>query len=197
MHCTTPLTDSSLTVHCSASSSTSYCPARFCNRLCHTRAQRVHPLLCNAQNPASAPLIKFARASSWMGLSALSQCTARLLLDHAVQGEDAKTFEDEWKVVGALATLGMEERSKNGWYVDTRPRSPRHWCSCYAGRAAPNLTRSSGRKHTSFMSKHSMRLVHPPTRRNLRDCSRRDCPSTCIIRSSLTMASYKGLGAWL
>ena len=125
-HCTTPLTDSSLTVHCSASSSTSYCPARFCNRLCHTRAQRVHPLLSNAQNPASAPLIKFARASSWMGLSALRQCTARLLLDHAVQGEDAKTFEDEWKVVGALATLGMEERSKNGWYVNTRPRFPRH-----------------------------------------------------------------------
>ncbi|KZV75809.1 SET domain-containing protein [Peniophora sp. CONT] len=120
-HCTTPLTDSSLTVHCSASSSTAYCPARFCNRLCHTRAQRVHPLLCPAQNPASTPLIKFARASAWLGLHALTQCTARLLLDHAMQGEDAKTFEDEWKVVNALATLGMEERSKSGWIGGSEP----------------------------------------------------------------------------
>ena len=86
-HCTTPLTNhhlTSLILHCPTTSSTtsSACPARFCNRLCLKRSEKTHPLLCPAQNPASVPLLTFARKHVWMALRTVAQCSARLLLAH-------------------------------------------------------------------------------------------------------------------
>lgn len=107
--CTTPL-GGSLTVPCSASSSAAHCPARYCNRLCLSRAQKHnHPLLCPARNPASTPLIKFAKDNEWQGLHALIQSTGRILLATQDTGEGAH-FEEDWRIFNSFAALGMEER---------------------------------------------------------------------------------------
>ena len=85
-HCTKPLTNHDLTsliLHCPTTSSTtssSACSARFCNRLCLKRSEKVHPWLCPTQDPVSVPLLTFARKYVWMALHALAQCMARLLL---------------------------------------------------------------------------------------------------------------------
>ena len=79
----------------------------FCNRLCRTHSEKVHPLLCPARNPASAALLKFARNSEWMALHALAQCTSRLLL--SAQRDDG-TLDEDIQIVQSLAELGMEER---------------------------------------------------------------------------------------
>ena len=113
-YCTTPLTDSSLVLRCPASNSSAPCPARFCNRLCLKRSDKTHPLLCPAQNPASAPLLAFARKNVWMAFHALTQCAARLLLAQQA-GDDA--LRDDWRVYRALAELGMEERARGSWCV--------------------------------------------------------------------------------
>ena len=134
MHCTTPLTNhlsasSSLIMNCPTTSSTpsSTCPARFCNRLCLKRSEKTHPLLCPAQNPASVPLLAFAKKHAWMALHALAQCTARLLLAHQQKpgrqraGSDGdgniEGMREDWSVYCALADLGMEERAKGDWCV--------------------------------------------------------------------------------
>ncbi|THH13315.1 hypothetical protein EW146_g6893 [Bondarzewia mesenterica] len=70
-------------------------------------------------NPASIPLLSFARRASWMALHALARCTARLLL--ATQDTDASTLEEDWGVVSALAELGMEERAKGAWFGGVEP----------------------------------------------------------------------------
>jgi hypothetical protein len=107
-YCTTPFTGDSLLINpCPASTSSNFCPARFCNRLCLARSAKTHPLLCAAQNPASVPLIKYARESQWMALNALAQCTSRILLANQV-GEE--TLKADWVIVKGLAVLGMEER---------------------------------------------------------------------------------------
>ena len=107
-YCTTPFTSDPLLINpCPASSSSNFCPARFCNRLCLARSAKTHPLLCPAQNPASVPLIKYARESQWMALNALAQCTSRILLANQV-GEE--TLKADWVIVKGLAALGMEER---------------------------------------------------------------------------------------
>ena len=107
-YCTTPFGSDSLLINpCPASSSSNFCPARFCNRLCLARSAKTHPLLCPAQNPASVPLIKYARESQWMALNALAQCTSRILLANQV-GEE--TLKADWVIVKGLAVLGMEER---------------------------------------------------------------------------------------
>ncbi|KAJ3523550.1 hypothetical protein NM688_g8710 [Phlebia brevispora] len=108
-HCSTPLMDSSLIVSCPASAP---CTARFCSRLCLSRSATTHPLLCPAQNPASAPLLAFARKTEWMALHALSRCTARILLQ---EQNDEAAFKSDWEFVRSLAQLGMEERAKGGW----------------------------------------------------------------------------------
>ncbi|THH33374.1 hypothetical protein EUX98_g864 [Antrodiella citrinella] len=76
-------------------------------RLCLSRSARTHPLLCPAHNPASGPLLLFAKRNEWMALHALTQCTARILLD--AQADEA-TLKSDWEVVKSLAQLGMEER---------------------------------------------------------------------------------------
>lgn len=107
-YCTTPLASDSLLINpCPASSSSNFCPARFCNRLCLARSAKTHPLLCPAQNPASVPLLKWARESQWMALNALAQCTSRILLANQL-GEE--TLKGDWSIVKGLAVLGMEER---------------------------------------------------------------------------------------
>ena len=107
-YCTTPFSSDSLLINpCPASSSSNFCPARFCNRLCLARSAKTHPLVCPAQNPASVPLIKYARESQWMALNALAQCTSRILLANQV-GEE--TLKADWVIVKGLAVLGMEER---------------------------------------------------------------------------------------
>ncbi|PIL25810.1 transcription factor [Ganoderma sinense ZZ0214-1] len=111
-HCSTPLTTSTLIVPCAASTSSTPCPVRFCTRLCLSRSARTHPLLCASRNPASAPVLHFARKNQWMALHALAQTTARVLL---ASQQDDKAFAEDWDVVRALAQLGMEERAKGGW----------------------------------------------------------------------------------
>ena len=107
-YCTTPLTnDSRLVNACPASSSSDFCPARFCNRLCLARSAKTHPLLCPAQNPASVPLLNWAKESKWMALNALAQCTSRILLANQAGDESLK---GDWLIVKGFATLGMEER---------------------------------------------------------------------------------------
>ena len=133
-HCTKPLTNHDLTsliLHCPTTSSTtssSACSARFCNRLCLKRSEKVHPWLCPTQDPVSVPLLTFARKHVWMALHALAQCTAWLLLAHQQKqgrqraGMGSRNSEEEGmredrSVYNALADLGMEGRVKRGWYV--------------------------------------------------------------------------------
>jgi len=95
--CTTPLGDSSLIVPCHFSSSTTHCPARFCNRLCQSRSQKLnHALLCP---------------------DALAQCTGRILLAVQESGGEGSQFEEDWRVFSSFAALGMEER---GVWMGTR-----------------------------------------------------------------------------
>ncbi|KAI0263258.1 hypothetical protein BC834DRAFT_325607 [Gloeopeniophorella convolvens] len=98
-------------------------PAQFCNRLSLKRAERTHLRLCAAQNPASAPLLAFARQHAWTALHALTHCAARLLL--AAQAGDAALAED-WRVYSALAKLGMEERAQESWLHTWRRARPRN-----------------------------------------------------------------------
>lgn len=113
-HCSTPLNGSPLNVPCPGNSKAPSCPARFCTRLCLSRSNRIHPLLCVAQNPASGRLLAFAKSREWMAFHALAQCTSRVLLSEQ-QGDSA--FESDWAVMRGLAQLGMEERVKGGWSV--------------------------------------------------------------------------------
>jgi hypothetical protein len=114
--CTSRLApDSSLVIPCSSSTSATPCSFRYCNRLCLRRSRSTHPLLCPAQNPASVPLLAFARKSEWQAVHALAQCTSRILLDQQ-QGRD-DDLQSDWEVVKGLAMLGMHERSVDAGYV--------------------------------------------------------------------------------
>ncbi|KAF8816928.1 SET domain-containing protein [Phlegmacium glaucopus] len=129
-YCTTPLaSDSRLINPCPASSSSNFCPARFCNRLCLARSAKTHPLLCPAQNPASIPLMKWARETQWMALNALAQCTSRILLANQV-GEE--TLKGDWLIVKGLAVLGMEERFLHSFSSSIDPEPARDsWKKAY------------------------------------------------------------------
>ena len=116
--CSTPLGNRSpLHLPCSASVSSTPCPAVFCNRLCRAQSEKAHPLLCPARNPASVALLRFARNAEWMALHALAQCTSRLLL--SAQRADG-TFDEDLQVVQGLAELGMEERFRALLCVSSR-----------------------------------------------------------------------------
>ena len=126
-HCTTPFAQgtaaATLVASCpglstsssSSSSSGVHCPARFCHRLCLARAQATHhPLLCPAQNPGGARLVRWARRCEWLALHALARVVARVLLGYQ-RGAGAKAQEmDEMDVVRGWAALGMEDRVKSG-----------------------------------------------------------------------------------
>ncbi|KAF9481594.1 SET domain-containing protein [Pholiota conissans] len=129
-YCTTPLIlDSPLINACPASSSAAFCPSRFCNRLCLARSAKCHPLVCPAQNPASAPLLKFAKDSQWMALHALTQCTSRVLLSN--QYGDAALHSD-WDIVKGMAELSLEERFKYSFKSASNPEPDRGtWKKAY------------------------------------------------------------------
>ncbi|KDQ55937.1 hypothetical protein JAAARDRAFT_36713 [Jaapia argillacea MUCL 33604] len=109
-HCTTPLTDSPLTVACPSSTSSTPCHARFCNRLCLSRSSNIHPLLCPPRNPACIPLMTFIGQMQWLALNALAQFTARILLSY--QSDENGVFGADWALVRGLAELSMEDRFK-------------------------------------------------------------------------------------
>ena len=116
--CSTPLgSHSPLHLPCSASVSSTPCPAMFCNRLCRTQSEKVHPLLCPARNPPSAALLRFAHDAEWMALHALAQSTSRLLL--SAQRDD-DILDDDLEVLQGLAELGMEERFRSLRCVSSR-----------------------------------------------------------------------------
>ena len=85
------------------------CPMRFCNRLCLARSSKIHPLLCAAQNPASVPLMKYARDCHWMALNALAHVSSRVML---VNQHSEEAMRKDWEVVDSWAVLGMRERVK-------------------------------------------------------------------------------------
>ncbi|KAL0952630.1 hypothetical protein HGRIS_006878 [Hohenbuehelia grisea] len=121
--CSTPFRDSPLVTSCpamassssSASTSSHPCTIKFCSRLCVARSAKHHALVCAAQNPASVPLLRYARDTQWMALHALAQCTSRVLLANQI---DEDTLASDWQVVRGLAELGMEERFKHSAQVD-------------------------------------------------------------------------------
>lgn len=115
-YCTTALSfDSPLVAPCSGnSSSATPCPFRFCNRLCLKRSRLTHPLICAAQNPASTPLLTFARKNEWLAVHALAQCTSRILL--ANQQQTDEELNADWDVIKGLAVLSMEDRFKDSGY---------------------------------------------------------------------------------
>lgn len=69
-----------------------------------------HPLLCAALNPASVPLVAFARSRTWLAVHAVAQCIARLLMDHE-QGRK-QDLEEDLLFMRSLAQMNMEERWK-------------------------------------------------------------------------------------
>ena len=174
-YCTTPFSSDSLLINpCPASSSSNFCPARFCNRLCLARSAKTHPLVCPAQNPASAPLIKYARESQWMALNALAQCTSRILLANQV-GEE--TLKADWVIVKGLAVLGMEERflySFRSYVICFKIfLSQREELIFFGMKKDPWIRRLPGirgRKRMIFISKLSKSPKHCMSRRSLPSC---------------------------
>ena len=113
--CSTPFSDpsSALIVRCPHNSSSAYCPARFCNRLCSTRGTRVsHTILCPARNPKAKELFQFIRVNHWMALHALVQCSTRLLLSVATPSpkQPEPSLDEEWSVFDSFASLSLEDR---------------------------------------------------------------------------------------
>ncbi|KAK7045435.1 hypothetical protein VNI00_007688 [Paramarasmius palmivorus] len=99
----------SLVTNCPSSSSD--CPAHFCNRLCQARSAKHHPLLCPVQNPASVPLLKWARETEWLALHALAQLTSRLILANQVDAS-GNLLEEDWRLCSALAQMSLEDRAR-------------------------------------------------------------------------------------
>ncbi|KDR78320.1 hypothetical protein GALMADRAFT_138424 [Galerina marginata CBS 339.88] len=129
-YCTTPLIpDSPLINACPASSSSSFCPARFCNRLCLARSAKCHPLLCPAQNPSSVPLSKFAKDTQWMALHALAQCTSRILQVNQISDS---ALHLDWDIMRGMAELGLEDRFKYSFRSASTPEPDRTtWKKAY------------------------------------------------------------------
>lgn len=113
--CSTPFNDPSspLIIKCPHNSSSAYCPARFCNRLCSTRGTKVsHTLLCPARNPRARELFQFIRVNHWMAFHALVQCTTRLLLSSAAPNpkQPEPSLDEEWAVFNSFASLSLGDR---------------------------------------------------------------------------------------
>ncbi|KAF5383916.1 hypothetical protein D9757_007422 [Collybiopsis confluens] len=154
--CTTPFSSStttSLLTSCSASTSLSDCPARFCNRLCRDRSARTHPLLCPAQNPASVPLLNWTRETQWIALHALASLTSRVM----ILCQDPKVADDEWRVVSSFATLSMEDRAK--YHFDSAEPDPKAW------RKAFNLYMQAFKEPESLIDQKKLaRIIQKPVR---------------------------------
>ena len=212
----------SIILHCPTTSSTTSSasfPARFCNRLCLKRSEKSHPLLCPAQNPASVPLLTFARKHVWMALHALAQCTARLLLAHQQkQGrqragissrDNEEGMREDWSVYCVLADLGMEERVKGGWCVFVLVRVLRalsgidslfyalmRSCHSYSqGCMAWSLTVLHGKLRTEPSCRHLWRCQIRFSRKSSPSCRRDRSQRRSRTRCSRTKGSFTGSGA--
>lgn len=172
--CTTPL---NLTSPLLISCPNSPCSLRFCNRLCSARSSKTHPLLCPSSNPASVPLLKFARDAQWMALAALIHVTSRIML---VNQHDEEALRFDWDVVQGLAVLGMEDRLKwgfAGWVhtslcsSDVAKESLKLDCGTVE-EARPSRTVLHGRRRTHYSCRPSRSLRHHRSRRSWQRCSR-------------------------
>jgi hypothetical protein len=108
-HCTTPLRSLAGSPPCAGGLP---CAARFCNRLCMSRAS-AHALLCPARNPRGAAVLALARSRQWIALGALAHTAAKLLAAHSAG--DAE-FEKDWAVFDGLAVISMDDRAKDGYW---------------------------------------------------------------------------------
>jgi hypothetical protein len=147
------------------------------------------PLLCIAQNPASVPLLTFARKHVWMALHALAQCTARLLLAHQQkQGRqwagitsldnEEDGMRKDWSVYCALADLGMEERVKGGRCVC--PVRPQIMAHCSTLSCVSRHSSSQGCTMWNLTVLHGKLRIEPSRRRFWRHqirFSRKSLPS--------------------
>lgn len=123
MYCMTQLSGNALqaSIPCQYSKNvfTTGCSARFCNRLCLLRAQKLHPLLCQSANPGCTLLLAFARQRHWTAYYAVVQCIARILLAED-QGRHQEA-EDGFNFLVALSRITMEDRWKiNGSNITTQ-----------------------------------------------------------------------------
>ncbi|KZS95674.1 SET domain-containing protein [Sistotremastrum niveocremeum HHB9708] len=107
MHCTTPIPPSAtLQISCPHTP----CPAKFCSRLCLSRSAAVHPLLCPAQNPASLPLLRWAREVEWMAVHAWAHTTAKILLANEKGADELAAVRS---IVDSLATFSLSDRARD------------------------------------------------------------------------------------
>ncbi|THH08554.1 hypothetical protein EW145_g2618 [Phellinidium pouzarii] len=104
------------------------------------RGERIHPLLCPATNPASIPLLAFARRLEWMACHAAAQCIALVLIAHE-QGRQSD-LDESMRFLGALAQMGMEERWKavdhSGLEPDRKTWKTAHTLTVQAFHAPPD-----------------------------------------------------------
>lgn len=162
-HCSTPFRPTITALPCPSSTTPSPipCTIRYCNRLCLTRAQSTHPLLCPASNPASTALLTFARRAEWLALHALAQTTAKLVLACQASADEGEARR-AWDVFVSLAVLSIEERSRGaGLEPDTGTwrRAWRVYVHAFGGRSAGAGTGGEGPKTTEAEVKALKRLV--------------------------------------
>jgi hypothetical protein len=112
-HCSQPLVQSqrSLVVRCSK------CATGFCNRLCLTRAEAYHPLLCSGSNPAAKPFLDLLKRHHWASPHVLARFTARLMLVTAKEKR-----EEEWKHFTSLASWSLTDKVAGEGYVSWNSR---------------------------------------------------------------------------
>lgn len=135
-HCFLPTSGTALALACPAGGK---CHARFCNRICHARAQSTHhALLCPGANPHAEPLLAHLEQYQWHSLHTVARSLARLLLTasahpppsvspttgatvHGVATKDAPaSFAETLRHLDAFATVSeLERRARNpGWAVE-------------------------------------------------------------------------------
>ncbi|UZJ53144.1 hypothetical protein CBS101457_002464 [Exobasidium rhododendri] len=131
-HCFAPLS-SLLVISCDKSG----CQARFCNRLCQSRAQGVHhALLCPGQNTSIKPFNSYLSTQKWLSLNIVARSIARIVITRSefappsiasssAQSTTKKTsptatLEETLKHFDAFATVSeLERRARNpGWEVE-------------------------------------------------------------------------------
>jgi hypothetical protein len=110
--------------------SSNHCPALFCNRLCLSRAETYHALLCQVKNPAGAHALLWARKREWIAPHALAKSYARLLLSYANGSKD--DWERDLGIWNGLACLSMEERAKDQYFVGGSEVDPDAWKAAQA-----------------------------------------------------------------
>ncbi|WFD43657.1 hypothetical protein MPSI1_002321 [Malassezia psittaci] len=137
-HCFLPTSGSSIALNCSAGGG---CQARFCNRICHARAQSTHhPLLCPGTNPSCKSFLQHLEQYQWHSLHSVSRAIARLLLTasahpppsisvktgatvHGVPTKEAPaSFQETLHHLDAFATVSeLERRARNpGWDIESK-----------------------------------------------------------------------------